>query len=174
MLVKLPPYLPVPYDDLANPAFVSCPPSNFEYCVAAPDVNYVLVKARMNPSFFEINIKDYPLGISQSDSKFYSMIIESGRYNGNIEYVMGIDKRWLDIRGDIVFNYIQPVGLIEKSDIYKERFHVAVQFTTANYIPETGSIEIVFPASVTKIYPYCRSDTSNVSSLLKTVSTTSG
>ena len=174
MLVKLPPYLPVPYDDTVNPAFVSCPPSNFEYCVSAPDVNYVLVKARTNPCFFEIKIKDYPLGISQSDSKFYSMIIEAGRYKGDIEYIISPEKRWLDIRGDIVFNYIQPVGLIQKANIQKERFHVAIKFTTANYIPETGTIAIVFPPSVTKIYPYCRSVTSNASSLLKTVSGTSG
>lgn len=119
MLVKLPPYLPVPYDTITVPAFVSCPLSNFEYCVTAPDINYVLVKARVNPSFFEVKINDYPLGISQQDSKFYSMIIESGRYKGNIEYIISKEKRWLDIRGDIVFNYIQPVGLIEKSNIQK-------------------------------------------------------
>lgn len=174
MLVKLPPYLPVPYDTTAVSAFASCPLSNFEYCVSAPDVNYVLVKARMNPSFFEIKINDYPLGISQQDSKFYSMIIESGRYKGNIEYIISREKRWLDIRGDLVFNSIQPLGMIEKSNIQKERFHVAIKFTTTNYIPATGSIAIVFPASVTKVYPYCRSDTSNLSSLLKTVSATSG
>lgn len=51
---------------------------------------------------------------------------------------------------------------------------MAIKFTTTNYIPATGSIAIVFPTSVTKIYPYCRSDTSNLTSLLKTVSGTSG
>jgi len=74
MLVKLPKYLPVQNGQIL-PAFASCPPANFEYCVSAPDINYVLVKTTTNPSFFDINIKDYPLGISQDDSFFYSMII---------------------------------------------------------------------------------------------------
>lgn len=63
------------------------------------------------------------------------MIIEDGRYAGNIETVISPEKRWLDIRGDLIFNSIQPVGLIEKSNIMKEKFHVAVQFATSNYIP---------------------------------------
>lgn len=75
-------------------------------------MNYVLVKTIMSPSFFEIRINDYPLGISQQDSMFYSMIIEEGRHVGNIEYIISEEKRWLDIRGDIIFNFIQPVGLI--------------------------------------------------------------
>ena len=119
MIVKLPPYLPVPYDTTAMPAFASCPLSNFEYCVTVPDLNYVLVKARMSPSYFDVKIIDYPLSISQTDSKFYSMIIESGRYKGNIEYIIGKEKRWIDIRGVITFNSIVPVGLIQKSNIQK-------------------------------------------------------
>ena len=98
------------------------------------------------------------------------MIIEEGRYKGDIEYIISEEKRWLDIRGDIVFGYIQPVGLLEKSVTYKERFHIEIQFQTTNYIPETGSIEIVFPASVTKIYPYCRSGVTTTSPKLLTKS----
>ncbi len=50
---------------------------------------------------------------------------------------------------------------------------MAVQFTTTNYIPESGSIEISFPSSVIKIYPYCRSAFSN-GSLLVSKSGSSG
>ncbi len=134
MLVKLPSYLPVANDQI-SPSFASCPASNFEYCVASPDVNYALVKTTMNQSFFSLNIKDYPLGISQTDTYFYSMIIEEGRYAGNLEHIISEEKRWKDILGIITFGFIQPVGSAEKLDILKERFHVAIQFTTTNYIP---------------------------------------
>ena len=83
MLVKLPNYLPIANEQL-TPAFASCPSSNFEYCVSSPDVNYALVKTIVNQSFFTINVKDYPLGISQVDSYFYSMVVEEGRWTGNI------------------------------------------------------------------------------------------
>jgi hypothetical protein len=94
------------------------------------------------------------------------MIVEEGRYVGNIEYIISEEKRWLDIRGDLVFGFIEAVGLVEKTVVSKERFEVQISFTTANYIPATGTIEISFPASVTKIYPYCRSAYSNGSALL--------
>lgn len=134
MLVKLPKYLPIANEQL-TPAFASCPLSNFEYCVSSPDVNYALVKTIVNQSFFSINIKDYPISISQVDSFFYSMIVEQGRWAGNLEHIISEEKRWLDIRGDILFGFIQPVGLIEKADMLKERFEVAIQFTVTNYIP---------------------------------------
>lgn len=79
--------------------------------MTVPEVNYVLVKARTNPCFFDVRIKDYPLGISKQDSFFDSMIIEEGRYKGNIRYVISEEKRWLDIRGDIIWGSIVPVGL---------------------------------------------------------------
>lgn len=47
MLVKLPKYLPIANEQL-TPAFINCPPSNFEYCVSSPDVNYALVKTIVN------------------------------------------------------------------------------------------------------------------------------
>lgn len=118
MLVKLPKYLPIPNEQV-TPVFASCPPANFEYCVSSPEVNYALVKTTINQSFFSINIKDYPLGISQVDSYFYSMIIEEGRYAGNIEYIISEEKRWLDILGTCTFGSIQPVGLMEKAVMSK-------------------------------------------------------
>lgn len=74
MLVKLPPYLPVANEQLTT-GFASCPTSNFVYCVSSPDVNYALIKAFSNSSSFSIMINNYPLGISQTDSKFQSMVI---------------------------------------------------------------------------------------------------
>ncbi len=56
--------------------------------------------------------------------------------------------------------------MLEKTVISKEKFHVAVSFTIQHYIPSTGTIEISFPPTVTKIYPYCRSATANGSLLL--------
>lgn len=47
------------------------------------------------------------------------MIVEQGRWAGNLEHIISEEKRWLDIRGDISFGFIQPVGLIEKADMFK-------------------------------------------------------
>lgn len=47
------------------------------------------------------------------------MIVEEGRYVGNIEYIISEEKRWLDIRGDLIFGFIEAVGLIEKTVVSK-------------------------------------------------------
>jgi hypothetical protein len=41
-----------------------------------------------------------------------------------------------------------------------------VQFRTTNYIPAEGSLEVVFPSSVARVRPNCRSVTSLSSGLL--------
>ncbi len=74
----------------------------------------------------------------------------------------------------MVLNSVQAYGLSEKLDISRTRCEIVVSFTTTNLIPATGSIEIVFPSSVTKIYADCRSATGWGSALFAAAGSPSG
>jgi hypothetical protein len=78
--------------------------------LTAPDVNYVLVKVLVNQSIFTFYISNYPISISLQSSYYDSMIINEGRYLGNIQYDIS-PTRWLAIQGDITHNYQEAVGL---------------------------------------------------------------
>lgn len=66
----------------------------------------------------------------------------------------------------MTFNSMQAAGSVQKLVQDKQFCDVVISFTTKNYIPASGTIEIVFPASVTGIQPNCRSATGLGSSLV--------
>jgi hypothetical protein len=68
----------------------------------------------------------------------------------------------------MVYNSIQAVGLTQKLTMGKENAEIIINFTTGNFIPASGSLEIVFPGSVASIRPHCRSVTGLNSGLLAT------
>jgi hypothetical protein len=53
-----------------------------------------MVKGIFNISQFKAMIKNYPISISQTDSFFYSNIIEFGRFTGILEYTISAANRW--------------------------------------------------------------------------------
>lgn len=53
-----------------------------------------MVKVILNISQFKAVMKDYPISISLTDSRFYSNIIENGRFTGIIEYIISAANRW--------------------------------------------------------------------------------
>lgn len=163
-LVKLPSYLPPENSQVTSP-FPLCPTAAFEYCVSVPEINYLLIKGIFNASQYQVYIKDFPISISQDDSYFYASVIQEGRLTGIVEHVISADYRWQQLQGSIVFGYCQAAGLQDKVLKGRERFDVVISFTTSNYIPETGSIQIGFPPSITNIQPHCRSVVSNSSML---------
>jgi hypothetical protein len=70
----------------------------------------VLVKVLVNQSIFTFYISNYPISISLQDSYYDSMIINAGRFLGNIQYDIS-PTRWLAIQGVITHNYQEAVGL---------------------------------------------------------------
>jgi hypothetical protein len=48
-------------------------------------------------------------------------------------------------------------GSSVKADLGREKTPILISFRPKSIIPQTGTIEIVFPPSVNKIYPHCRS-----------------
>jgi hypothetical protein len=118
-----------------------------------------MVKVKTNLSNFQVFIKNYPISISLTDSLFEAMVIEQGRYTGKLIYNISASFRWNSLQGSLdptKFD-VQPVGLSQKLDINKQRVEIIVKFRTTNYIPSTGTIEVNFPASISKVYPHCRS-----------------
>jgi hypothetical protein len=93
VLFKLPSFLPLENTQLAS-AFSSCPPSGFELCLTAPDINYVMVKAIINPQTFKVYIKNYPISVQKADTIFEGHVIESGRFTGKIVYNITSAFRW--------------------------------------------------------------------------------
>lgn len=93
MIVKLPPYLTPEDEQLAAP-FPMCPPSSFEECVSVPEINYLMVKGILDNAQFRANMKDLPISISQTDSFFYSNIIEEGHFTGIVEHTISADYQW--------------------------------------------------------------------------------
>lgn len=84
---------------------------------------------------------------------------------GNIQYDISANSRWKQIQGVVLFNYCEAVGFANKATLNKQKFYFRISFTVNNYIPATGTIQVVFPSSVTTIHPDCRSDVSNGSQL---------
>ena len=75
----------------------------------------------------------------------------------------------------MTFNSLSSVGSNKILNINKERAEVIISFTTKNFVPSSGTLEIVFPNTVTKVYANCRSATStSIGSLLKSASGNSG
>jgi hypothetical protein len=157
VIFKLPSYLPVDSNQIANP-FNLCPTALFDLCITATEVNYVLVKAKANPASFKVFIRNYPLSISQVETFFQASVIEQGRYTGEIIY--NITKyRWSQLQKNITFNYVSASGSALKLDLNKKYTEILVSFTTVCAVPSSGTIEIIFPPSISKIYPNCRSAT---------------
>jgi hypothetical protein len=78
-----------------------------------------MVKAKTNLSSFQVYINNYPNSISQQDSLFEALVIESGRFTGKLIYTISASFRWKSLMGSMTFNSVQPVGLSQKLDINK-------------------------------------------------------
>ena len=59
-------------------------------------------------------------------------------------------------------NFCKAAGLQDKIVKEKTKFELLVSFTIGSYIPDTGSIEIGFPSTVTNVQPHCRSSVTTV------------
>jgi hypothetical protein len=94
-----------------------------------------MVKAKFNLSDIYVYIKNYPNSISLQDSIFKAMVIEEGRFTGNIIYNITSSYRWNLLQGVITFGFIEAVGLQEKILKEKVNFEIVIKFKTKNYIP---------------------------------------
>lgn len=66
----------------------------------------------------------------------------------------------------MTFVSVQSYGLAQKLTVEKRDAEIVVEFITKNFVPSTGTFEIVFPSSVPRIKADCRSVTSLGSGLM--------
>lgn len=90
IIFKLPMSL-TPQNDQLSPAFPSCP---FEFCLTEPNINYVVIKTLADPLSFAVNIKNYPIAISRTDTIFEGLVIEGGRIAGKLIYNITSAIKW--------------------------------------------------------------------------------
>lgn len=103
--------------------------------------------------------------ISQYTTNLVAKMWSNKRYIGTHTIQLS-PTCWNQLIGS--FNSVGISSIASSSyDAYlnKRRFQVQVTFTTTYSIPATGSIIVVWPSTIPRIYPHCRSMTNLGSTL---------
>lgn len=132
--------------------------------MAFPDINYIIVKAKGN-SYVEMYV-DAGNAISQYTTYITAKVWINQRFVGN--HTISLSPTcWNQLIGAFT-----SVGVSSTSSngwdlqLGKRRTEVIVSFTTTENLPAGGTVLIVWPSSIPRIYPHCRSMTNLGSALV--------
>ena len=99
----------------------------------------------------------FPKALSQANFNVPSLYWSGGRYKG-IDYITMNWNCQSNYLGSFVgYNGMSSVGLSNSQHPNKRKFQIQVDFQLRHAVPVGGSIQIVFPSSVSAAYPHCRS-----------------
>lgn len=137
---------------------------NHLLCLTFPDINYIVVFTNNSIAATYIYVQ-YGGAISQYSFGLVAKVWNQQRYMGT--HTISISTTcWNQVRG--TFSSVTVTSTPGSNrDLYYGRIkaEVYVSFTTAFPIPVGGTIQIVFPSSVPRVYPHCRSMTNLGSNL---------
>ena len=134
--------------------------SYFGWCLTFPDINYIIIWSYTNSYYANIYVQ-YGPATSQVTTTITARLWSNQRYMGtktiNISPTCWSQCRTYTNGGTVTLK--TTAGNSNGLDWYlgKRKIEYYVSWTTVTAIPAGGSIVIVFPASVPKIYPHCRS-----------------
>lgn len=134
---------------------IYCHGSYFYSCLIFPEINYIIVWAYRNDYYVYYDVKMAD-ALSQAETKLVARIWQNGRFMG-FDHLLISAANWFEIRGDIYGYSFSSVGNTWERAKGRTKTEMQVSFRTDNGIPAGGSIEIIWPTSVPKAYPHCRS-----------------
>lgn len=106
-----------------------------------------------------------PKATTQVNYNIPALVWQAGRYKGTDIIVMN-DYCQDDYRGSLSsYNAVGTVGYGQEVRVGKRKLQVKIDFTLRHAVPVGGTIQVVWPTSVTAAYPHCRS-MSNYGSVL--------
>jgi hypothetical protein len=148
--------------------------NNHILCLTFPDINYIVIQTAQAGNSWAYIYVQYGGAISQNTFGMVAKIWNQQRYKGT--QTLNISPAcWTQLRGTFSSVTVTTTSGSGR-DLYTSRrkAEAYVSFTTAHAIPVGGSIQIVFPSSVPRIYPHCRSMTNLGSKLYAQGATYSG
>lgn len=151
----------------------SCSGSYHYECMAFPDISYYIIYTFSNNNLVLMDTY-LPKATSQVNYNVPALVWQSNRYRG-IDYLTMTSNCRYDYLGTFVgYNGMSTVGLSNSQQPNKIKYQIQVDFQLRHAVPVGGTIQIVFPSSVTAAYPHCRSMTNEGSSLSAKVQSNNG
>lgn len=124
--------------------------------MAFPEISYIIIRTFTENVEVRMDI-NYPTALTQHDYNVAALVWQNKRYKG-IDYITMTDNCRFDYLGTLLsYNAMIPVGSSDTPHPNKIKHQITIDFTFRHPVPEDGSIQVVFPASVTATYPHCRS-----------------
>lgn len=149
-----------------------CHSSYYYRCLAFPDINYIII---WGYGYFYVGMYiDAGPAISQITTNMVAKVWINQRYIGT--HTLQITPTcWNYLRGSLTSNSVVTTASSGYDRFLgKRRAEVIVTFTTTYNLPASGSVIVVFPSSIPRIYPHCRSMTNLGSKLYAEGSTYNG
>lgn len=98
-----------------------------------------------------------PKAISQPNYNIPALVWQNNRYKG-IDYIVMNSNCQDDYKGTFVaYGGMSSVGYNQEQHPTKRKMQVKVDFTLRHAVSVGGTIQILWPSSVTAAYPHCRS-----------------
>lgn len=142
-----------------------CHGSYYYICLSFVDINYFVIWVRSASRYYVEMYFQAGGAISQVTTNIVAKMWYNQRYIGT-HTVQLSPTCWNQLRGGLSsVSVASTAGNNRDMWLGKKRAEVRVSFTTQNPIPATGSIVIVWPTNIPRIYPHCRSMTNLGSAL---------
>jgi len=144
--------------------------TNHIRCLTFPDINYIIINTMNSNNQVQIYAQ-FGNAISQVTTNMVAKVWNSQRYMGN--HTINISPTcWNQLLGTMSSVTLRTTPNTGK-DYYigRRKAEFYTQFTVQYAVPVGGTISIVFPSKIPKIYPHCRSMT-NLGSVLVAEGTT--
>lgn len=100
-----------------------------------------------------------PKATTQTNYNIPALVWQGGKNKG-IDYIVMNSYCWDDYRGTInSYNNAGTVGYSQEARVGKRKLQVKMDVTLKHAVPVGGTIQVVWPSSITTAYPHCRSMT---------------
>lgn len=126
--------------------------------MAFPEISYLIFYSFTDNWLTQMD-NYLPKAISQANYNIPALVWQGQRYKG-IDYITMNMNCQDDYLGSFVgYSGASAIGLSDYNHPNRIKHQVKVDFTLRHVVPVGGTIQIVWPSSVTAAYPHCRSMT---------------
>jgi len=126
--------------------------------MAFPDINYLIIDT-FSDNYIVQMYTYLPKATSQVNYNIAVLVWQGNRFKGT-EYITINSACQDDFDGTLVsYGGISEVGSGNQNHPNRRRHQVKIDFTLRHVVPVGGTIQVVWPSSVTAAYPHCRSMT---------------
>lgn len=124
--------------------------------MAFPEISYLIFYS-FSDNYVTLMDSYLPRAISQPNYNIAALVWQNQRYKG-IDYITINMNCQDDYQGSFSNYYgVSAIGYSDYNHPNRRRHQVKVDFVLKHIVPVGGTIQIVWPSSVTAAYPHCRS-----------------